>query len=396
MCDNEGGMVAYHVFVDGAAEATSAGKEQLATSIASHYGMPIDAVRARVASGRFRVKGNCDRTTADTYVRDLTALGARCSIEEATSANVAKTPLPFPAVTGPRPSQSSALPPRQTTPPAIARTSSGSKEYQSGLSAAFSGEQQTGGLGALGDEGAVFTLSSVDGKDDGAVAPPAANFAPPTSSPLPASIGPAANKPAPPAASAALIVKSDEPIDMFAPPDADDANFAVQLAPDEVERSAKKKASIPPETVPDEPPARTSRPSLQAPNRSSRPSLQPPLSTEPAATGLQDPKIRLLVGVLVSIVLGFIPAHLIASMREKSAFASVDASVAEVQNQVVTPEDYAALDPMRARQLERKHDDRRNIAMIALLIWAAAGAGVGYVFFKKVAPAPNVSGASTA
>lgn len=378
-------MAVYHVFVDGAAEATSTGKEQLATSIASHYGMPIDAVRARIASGRFRVKGNCDRSTADTYVRDLTALGARCSIEEATSDNVAKTPLPFPAVTGPRPAQSSALPPRQTTPPALARTSSGSKEYQSGLSAAFSGEQQTGGLGALGDEGAVFTLSSVDGKDDSTAAPSAVNFAPPASSPLPASIGPA-SKPATPAASAALAVNSDEPIDMFAPPDADDANFAVHLAPDEVERSAKKKVSIPPETVAAEPPARTS---LQAPNRSSRPSLQPPMSSDPAATGLKDPKIRLLVGVIVAIVIGFIPAHFIASMREKSAFASVDASVAEVQNQVVTPEDYAALDPMRARQLERKRDDRRNIAMIALLIWAAAGAGVGYVFFKKIAPAPT-------
>ena len=43
MCDNDGGMAVYHVFVDGAAEATSAGKEHLATNIASHYGMPIDA-----------------------------------------------------------------------------------------------------------------------------------------------------------------------------------------------------------------------------------------------------------------------------------------------------------------------------------------------------------------
>jgi hypothetical protein len=377
-------MAVYHVFVDGAAEATSAGKEQLATSIAAHYGMPIDAVRARIASGRFRVKGNCDRPTADTYVRDLTVLGALCSIEEATSDNVAKTPLPFPAVTAPRPAQNSALPPRQTTPPAIARTSSGSKEYQSGLSAAFSGEQQSAGLGALGDEGAVFTLSSVDGKDDTGVAPPAITFAPPASTM-------AAAKPTekPAAAKPSAAGPVDQPLDMFAPPDAEDDNFAVHLAPDEVERSAKKKASIPPETAAAEP-ARASRPSLQAPNRSSRPSLQPPLSNDPATTGLKDPKIRLIVGMLVAIVLGFIPAHFVASMREKSAFASVDASVDEVQKQVVTTEDYAALEPMRARQLERKHDDRRNIAMIALLIWAAGGAGVAFVFFKKIAPAPIV------
>src|SRR5664279_4272890 len=276
MCDNEGGMAVYHVFVDGAAEATSAAKEQLATNIASHYGMPIDAVRARIASGRFRVKGNCDRPTADTYVRDLTALGARCSIEEATSDNVAKTPLPFPAVTATRSSQNSALPPRQTTPPAIARTSSGSKEYQSGLSAAFSGEQQTGGLGALGDEGAVFKLSSVDGKDDTGSVPAVVNFAPPVAATA-ASIGPAATKPA--AKPAPTPVKTDEPLDMFAPPDAEDDNFAVNLAPDEVERSAKKKASIPPETVSAEPAPRASRASLQPPSRASRPSLQPPVSS---------------------------------------------------------------------------------------------------------------------
>ena len=45
---------------------------------------------------------------------------------------------------------------------------------------------------------------------------------------------------------------------------------------------------------------------------------------------------------------------------------------------------------MRVRQLERKHDDRRNIAMLALLIWAAGGAGVAFVFFKKIAPPPVV------
>src|SRR5450432_2270778 len=174
MCDDEGGMAAYHVFVDGAADASPAGKEQLATAIAGHYGMPVADVRVRIASGRFRVKGNCDRATADIYVRDLSALGARCTIEEATPSNAAKTPMPFPVVTA---ASKPALPPRQTTPPALARTSSGSKEYQSGLAAAFSGAQQSGGLGAL-DDGSAFKLSSVDGSDN-APAPDASAFGPP-------------------------------------------------------------------------------------------------------------------------------------------------------------------------------------------------------------------------
>ncbi len=51
---------------------------------------------------------------------------------------------------------------------------------------------------------------------------------------------------------------------------------------------------------------------------------------------------------------------------------------------MVTPEDYVALDKLRVSQLERKHDERRNIALLALLIWGAAGAGVAYVWFRRI------------
>jgi hypothetical protein len=373
MCDDDRGMAVYHVFVDGAADGSPAGKEQLATAIAGHYGMPVADVRLRITSGRFRVKGNCDRATADIYVRDLTALGALCSIEEATPSNAAKTPLPFPVVTV---ASKPALPPRQTTPPAIARTTSGGKDYQSGLSAAFSGAQQTGGLGAL-DDGSAFKLSSVDGNDN-APTPDAGAFGPPQEA------TPAA-QPVAKAPPKAVAKPADVPLDIFAPPDADDENMSVQLADDEVERSAKRKVSLPPEAVADDDAApRASRTSLQAPNaaRSSRPSLQAPISSEPARTGLKDPRTRFVVGVVLAIALGFIPAHLFASMREKSAFADIDANVTELQHEAITPDDYAALDPMRTRQLERKGDARRNIAMIALLIWAAAGAGIAFGYFR--------------
>lgn len=377
------GMGLYHVFVDGAADASPAGKEQLAAKVAQHYGLPAADLRTRIASGRFRVKGNCDRATADSYVRDLTALGARCSIEEASPSNAAKTPLPFPAVTAAaRPSQSalppratpptgSPLPPRQTTPPVTARTATPAKGFQSGLAAAFSGEQQVDSLGAL-DDGALLKLSSVDGKEE---AP--ASFAPP-----PEAVARAESKPnAKPAAKPEA--KTDEPIDMFAPPDADDANFAVDLAPEEVERAAKKKASIPPATEPaPEEPARAARASLQPPNRQSRPSLHAPNVALDAPRGLADPKTRFAVGVALSIVLGFVPAHFVAHARERSAYAEIDKKVEATQAEAVTPEDYAALDGFRNGQLERKRDERRNIALLAMLIWAGVGAGVGFVWFR--------------
>lgn len=358
-------MAAYHVFVDGAGDPTPAGQERLATAIATHYGMPVDAVRARIASGRFRVKGNCDRATADSYVRDLTQLGARVSVEEATSANVAKTPLPFPATR-----------PAQTTPPAIARTTS-NKNYQSGLSAAFSGEQPVASLGALEDVSAL-KLSSVDGNDD-ARPVVAGSFGPP----------PQATPPVAVAAPAPGAKPSQDPIDMFAPPDAEDAAVAFDLAPEEVERAAKKRASIPPATVPaEEPPPRASKPSIQPPSRQSRPSIQ--VQDQPVAAtpkGIREPRARFAAGVLLAIVIGFIPATLVASAREKSAYKEIDAKVTQLQAQVVTPEDYAALDGMRAKQLEHKHDERRNAALLAFIIWGVVGGGVAFAWFRKLVPA---------
>jgi hypothetical protein len=374
-------MALYHVFVDGAADASPAGNDKLAAAVAAHYGLPVADLQARIASGRFRVKGNCDRETADSYIRDLTALGARCSLEEASPSNAAKTPLPFPAVTAQppaRPSQS-ALPPRQNPPPAMARTATPPKGFQSGLAAAFSGEQQVDNFGAL-DDNALLKLSSVDGRDD---APPADAFAPPPTAAAPAAKPDGKAKPAGPAAKPKA---KDEPLDMFAPPDAEDANFQVDLAPEEVARAAKKKVSIPPATEPVEPApstSRASRPSLQVPTeRASRPSLQ--AVTGSRATGLRDPKTRFVVGIVLAIVLGFIPAHFIAHLQESSAYAKVDANVNAVQHDAVTPDDYAALDGFRAGQLARKHDERRNIALLAMLIWAAGGAGIAYVWFRRI------------
>ena len=418
------GMGLYHVFVDGAADASPAGKERLAAAVAAHYGLPVADLRVRIASGRFRVKGNCDQATAESYVHDLSALGARCSIEEASPSNAAKTPLPFPAITSappqsalpprstappagalpprqttpppgalpPRatPPAGSALPPRQTTPPVTARTATPAKGFQSGLAAAFSGEQQVDNLGAL-DDGALLKLSSVDGKEDA----PATAFAPPPE--VVAQAAKSESKPTAAPATAAAKPK-DEPLDMFAPPDADDAHFTVDLAPDEVERAAKKRVSVPPETTPADS-GRTSRPSLQPPNeagRASRPSLQPPnadgRTSRPSIqapnqedrSGLKDPKTRLAAGVALSIILGFIPAHFVAHARERSEYAEIDQKVAATQAEAVTAEDYAALDGFRAGQLERKHDERRNIALLAMLIWAAAGSAVAYVWFRRL------------
>jgi hypothetical protein len=97
---------------------------------------------------------------------------------------------------------------------------------------------------------------------------------------------------------------------------------------------------------------------------------------------LGSARVRLVAGVALAIALGFVPAHLVAGMRERSAFAAIDAKVAAVQSTADTPDSYAALDGFRAEQLDAKHGARRSIAVTALLVWAAAGAALAYSWFS--------------
>jgi hypothetical protein len=345
-------MAVYHVFVEGSAEGTPEGIERLAAAIAQHYGLPVAELRVRLAKGRFRVKGNCDRDTAESYARDLAKLGARCAIED-TDAAPARTSSP----SLPPRAQNSSLPPRTTAP--AARPSG---NFQSGLSAAFSGDAPAASLGALADDAGMLKLASVDGADEPAPPPPAAVFDPPPT------VARTATKPK------AAAAPPQPPVDMFAPPDAEaEAAFKVELADDEVERSAKKRATTPPVNEPaPEPPARISRPSIQA-----QEALVSP-------RGLADPNTRFALGVLIAIVVGFIPAHAIASLREHAAYGEIDQLVDKTQHEADTQDGYDALDAFRAHELARKYDARHNAELLAFLIWAAAGAGIAYVWFRRI------------
>ena len=95
-------------------------------------------------------------------------------------------------------------------------------------------------------------------------------------------------------------------------------------------------------------------------------------------------RARVAAGVAVAIVLGFLPAHLIASARERSAFREIDAHVVEVQSRTEAPLDDAALDAFRAEQRARKQGARRSIALASMAIWALLGAGIAYVWFRRV------------
>ena len=416
LCDDHTYMAAFHVFVEGPTDDTPAGLARLAEAIGAHYGLAPADLLARLRKGRFRVKTNTDRATAEQYYRDLERLGARCTIEEAGAHNSQRsTPLPFPAVrpatppaglavapsrpsappsalAGLAPSRPSAppsalaglAPSRPATPPA------GAPQYQSGLAAAFSGESPSASLGALEQDGSAFSLGSVDGADDrhpeGAAA-----FAPAAGA-LSASIGPAPETAKPTDAPAtpkdAPGTPKDVPLDLFAPPDAQDAELKVDIAADELETS-KLRASTP---VPaDEPAPRTSSTQLaraeQPPARRSQPSLAAAAAdvvARPSKLGpLGDVRVRFVAGVVLAIVIGFVPAHLVGAMRE-SSYKAIDDKVMAVQQLAETPEAYAALDTMRADQLARKQGEQRNTTIIALAIWALVGGAVAFGWFEKV------------
>jgi hypothetical protein len=460
-------MGAVHVFVDGAADSSPDALTRLATAIANHYGLPAPELLVRLQAGRFRVKGNIDRATAATYVRDLERLGARCTIEDAsTSSSRSATPLPFPAVNAdgtPRATTASA-PPAPSTPPApSARTGAAtpatgleaagdaragaatpatglaaagspraaavtpatglaaaggapattsmppsalaavgpapsapavaSSAFQSGLSAAFSGEMPAADLGALGRADA-FAIASLDGADDPSE-PPAGSFEAPGAGGLPASIGPAAGS-GDDAKKGKADSPKDEPHDMFAPPDMQGEELKVDIADDEKDVSARKRASTPAPVATDDAPARTSSSRIStAPaagaGRALQPSIQPPVSAAivaPAAPSkfgpLGEPRVRFAAGVLLAVMLGFVPAHFIAKWREQSTSEAIDRKVIAEQQAADTPDVYANLDRFRADHLARKTSENRNAAIIGFAIWALVGGGIAFAWFKKI------------
>ena len=81
-------------------------------------------------------------------------------------------------------------------------------------------------------------------------------------------------------------------------------------------------------------------------------------------------------------VVGFLPAHFVASAREKTAFATLDSQLVEMQSGMDTPDTYAMIDDARAKFLEAKDTKRSSIALQSMLLWAAVSAGVGFAFFR--------------
>jgi hypothetical protein len=264
----------------------------------------------------------------------------------------------LPPATGARPQPGSSLPPakapRPSTPPAFA----------SGLAAAYSSDSPASGLGAL--DGDALSLSALDGSDDEAKSAAGGSFSPP----LPASIGPA------PAKTGKPEKPKDVPLDLFAPPDAQpDGGGELELA---LEEDPRQRATTPP-------PMKSgpiSTPLLQKKSQPMGRAATPVTSV----VALETPRWRFAAGVVLAVLIGFVPAHVVASMRE-DVYDKIDKHVTEIQGAASRPDaliPVAKLDEFRDQQLARKEREQRNIALLALGIWAAAGGAFAYVWFKRI------------
>ncbi|MCX5746421.1 MAG: hypothetical protein NT062_28425 [Proteobacteria bacterium] len=362
-------MSTLSVFVEGAVDTAPGAVDRLAAAMASRYGLPAAELVQRLARGRFRVKANVDRATADVFVTDLEALGARVVVEESRPTQ--------PSLQVPNIPAGSSLPamPRTVTPP---------PQYQSGLAAAFTpaAPDTRMDLGALGGDGSAFTLSSIDGNEPApiAVAPPRVTIRTPPHGVV-----------IPPEPAFAPATVDEEPAPntsdlMFAPPDAEDAQLSVDIAPDELDYRSRK-TSLPPATVPVEPPARRNEPSIPpltlAPEPAPGVPREPRAPRDPISLRLA-PRIRLVLGVSIAILLGFIPAHLVGRARERSAYAEIDHRIVERQKLATTATEIEDLDGYRTGELAAKRSARNNIALVSMLLWAAVGGGLGYVWFRRL------------
>jgi len=113
-------MALFDVYVEGATDPSPVAVQRLAEVMSQRYGLPAAELVNRITKGRFRVKANVDDATAQTYLRDLAAIGARAVLAEARGASAS---LPPPT----RPKPASQPPPHQVTvPPRMRNESRGS------------------------------------------------------------------------------------------------------------------------------------------------------------------------------------------------------------------------------------------------------------------------------
>src|SRR5690606_32004868 len=225
--------------------------------------------------------------------------------------------------------------------------------YASGLAAAYGGGSREQELGALADTSA-WQISSLDGSPDDV----------PTTTRDPDELTATATQPA---------TGNWAGADPFAPPE-EEREVEVDLA-------AAAPAPAPPPSVP----ANVTFTPRPAPAGSSAMAATPPatsglgLLVEKLASG----RPHFAVGVFLAVLLGFVPAHLVASAREGTYDELADRVTAQIQ-EIDSPETWDTAATVREAARSTIASRRTNIAVSSAVVWALSFAGLLYAWRRLI------------
>lgn len=202
-------------------------------------------------------------------------------------------------------------------------------------------------------------LPSLSARDSGSV---------PALRPSSSAVGPRAGQAAPSAPPGPQAPR----IDLFAPPP-EAGPAQIHLA----EESPRQRASslAPPRPGPEGAPMVA--PAIASP-------FVPRAGSDAASARRLRDRLRLVLaaGVLVAVVVGFVPAHLVAKSRERAAFERIDNRARIAQSEISSMDEWNALDDVRTALLRQKRAAQQEIALLSVLLWVGVTGALSFAWFR--------------
>jgi hypothetical protein len=349
----------FNVFIERVRDATPAGHQRAAQGLAQRYGFPPDVVLARLNGGRFAAWNDLDYDTAKRCASEVEALGCVCAVVENRSGPSAPPPVApsRPTAMGVAPAPAAGARAGRVSQPPPAATPA----YATGLSAAYSGGAREQDLGALGGGDAGWSVGTLDGSEDEAPTVAASPPNPKAPPPIPGSPPPAQWQGA---------------VDPFAPPEAQ-KDMDLDLGGDA--------------PAPARPSGPTAGPAHASPGGATPPGTiriteAPPMPKRPLERALDllaESRVNFAVGVLLATLLGFLPAHVVGCARE-GGYDEIRAEATAGYGAIDSPEAWDSAADAREEGLSRLASRRTNVAVSGMLVWIAAFAALGYVWFRVI------------
>ena len=97
-----------------------------------------------------------------------------------------------------------------------------------------------------------------------------------------------------------------------------------------------------------------------------------------------DLRARFLAGVVLAFLVGLIPAQLFAMWRSDVARDEVSSALQGEYDRATTPDLWSTLETAREDASALMSSRQRRVAVSAMLLWVATGAGVAFLWFRVI------------